>query len=48
MIRWFDFNDIWLAAEWGYFFDNFGGILVTADWFSRNAVVSGKASLIMK
>jgi 2-methylcitrate dehydratase len=37
MIRWLDFNDTWLAAEWGHPSDNLGGILATADWISRNA-----------
>ena len=45
MIRWLDFNDTWLAAEWGHPSDNLGGILATADWLSRNAVASGKAPL---
>src|SRR5215470_3858122 len=36
MIRWLDFNDTWLAAEWGHPSDNLGGILATADWISRN------------
>ncbi len=48
MIRWLDFNDTWLAAEWGHPSDNLGGILATADWLSRNAVASGKAPLTMK
>ena len=42
MIRWLDFNDTWLAAEWGHPSDNLGGILATADWLSRNAVAAGK------
>jgi 2-methylcitrate dehydratase len=41
MIRWLDFNDTWLAAEWGHPSDNLGGILATADWLSRTAVASG-------
>lgn len=45
MIRWLDFNDNWLAAEWGHPSDNLGGILATADWLSRNAAASGKAPL---
>ena len=45
MIRWLDFNDTWLAAEWGHPSDNLGGILATADWLSRNAVASGRAPL---
>src|SRR5256714_12965750 len=36
MIRWLDFNDTWLAAEWGHPSDNLGGILAVADWLSRN------------
>jgi len=48
MIRWLDFNDTWLAAEWGHPSDNLGGILATADWLSRNAVASGKKPLVMK
>jgi 2-methylcitrate dehydratase len=35
MIRWLDFNDTWLAAEWGHPSDNLGGILATADWLAR-------------
>jgi 2-methylcitrate dehydratase len=45
MIRWLDFNDTWLAAEWGHPSDNLGGILATADWVSRTAVAAGKAPL---
>src|ERR1700744_3522390 len=48
MIRWLDFNDTWLAAEWGHPSDNLGGILATADWLSRNAVAAGHAPLTMK
>src|SRR5216683_7096356 len=44
-IRWLDFNDTWLAAEWGHPSDNLGGILATADWLSRNAVAVGKNPL---
>jgi len=47
MIRWLDFNDTWLAAEWGHPSDNLGGILATADWLSRNAIAAGKAPLTM-
>jgi 2-methylcitrate dehydratase len=36
MIRWLDFNDTWLAAEWGHPSDNLGGILAVCDWLSRN------------
>jgi len=37
MIRWLDFNDAWLAAEWGHPSDNLGGILAAADYMSRAA-----------
>jgi 2-methylcitrate dehydratase len=48
MIRWLDFNDTWLAAEWGHPSDNLGGILAVADWVSRNAVAAGRLPLLMK
>ncbi len=48
MIRWLDFNDTWLAAEWGHPSDNLGGILATADYLSRVAVAQGKPPLTMK
>ncbi len=48
MIRWLDFNDTWLAAEWGHPSDNLGGILATADWLSRTALAEGKAPLTMR
>ena len=48
MIRWLDFNDTWLAAEWGHPSDNLGGILMAADWFSRSAVAAGRAPLLMR
>ncbi|MFA7624663.1 MAG: bifunctional 2-methylcitrate dehydratase/aconitate hydratase [Pusillimonas sp.] len=48
MIRWLDFNDTWLAAEWGHPSDNLGGILATADWLSRTAVAAGKKPLLMR
>jgi 2-methylcitrate dehydratase len=48
MIRWLDFNDTWLAAEWGHPSDNLGGILMTADWLSRNAVAAGRAPLTVQ
>ena len=38
LIRWLDFNDTWLAAEWGHPSDNLGGILAVADWVSRNSL----------
>ena len=48
MIRWLDFNDTWLAAEWGHPSDNLGGILAVADWLSCTAVAAGKAPLAMR
>ena len=48
MIRWLDFNDTWLAAEWGHPSDNLGGILASADYISRKNVSEGKAPLLMK
>ncbi|MGN6422473.1 MAG: bifunctional 2-methylcitrate dehydratase/aconitate hydratase [Asticcacaulis sp.] len=48
MIRWLDFNDTWLAAEWGHPSDNLGGILAVADWMSRTAVANGKPPLLMR
>jgi len=48
MIRWLDFNDTWLAAEWGHPSDNLGGILATADWLSRNAVAVGRQPLTVQ
>jgi 2-methylcitrate dehydratase len=47
MIRWLDFNDTWLAAEWGHPSDNLGGILSVADWLSRNAAAES-ARLTMR
>ncbi len=48
MIRWLDFNDTWLAAEWGHPSDNLGGILAVADYLSRLASMEGKDPLTMK
>ncbi|QHW00122.1 bifunctional 2-methylcitrate dehydratase/aconitate hydratase [Spirosoma endbachense] len=48
LIRWLDFNDTWLAAEWGHPSDNLGGILAVADWLSRMAIANGKPPLAMK
>jgi len=42
MIRWLDFNDTWLAAEWGHPSDNLGAILAVADYQARLAVMSGR------
>jgi 2-methylcitrate dehydratase len=48
MIRWLDFNDTWLAAEWGHPSDNLGGILATADWLSRSGLAAGRPPLLMR
>jgi len=48
MIRWLDFNDTWLAAEWSHPSDNLGGILAVADYLSRQNRAAGKESLTMK
>ena len=48
MVRWLDFNDTWLAAEWGHPSDNLGGILAVADWLSRDNISKGKAPLTMR
>ena len=48
IIRWLDFNDTWLAAEWGHPSDNLGGILAVADWLSRTAVAAGRPPLTMR
>src|SRR5690625_1325141 len=45
MVRWLDFNDTWLAAEWGHPSDNLGAILAVADYRSRAAVARGKEPL---
>ena len=47
MIRWLDFNDTWLAAEWGHPSDNLGAILAVADWLSRSAT-SGRQRPLMR
>ena len=47
MIRWLDYNDTWLAAEWGHPSDNLGGILATADWLSRSPA-GGRPPLPMR
>jgi 2-methylcitrate dehydratase len=48
MVRWLDFNDTWLAAEWGHPSDNLGGILATADWGSRAKVARGESPLLVR
>ncbi|HWO76128.1 MAG TPA: bifunctional 2-methylcitrate dehydratase/aconitate hydratase [Bacillus sp. (in: firmicutes)] len=46
-IRWLDYNDTWLAAEWGHPSDNLGGILAAADYLSRKRIAEGKEPLTM-
>ena len=48
IIRWLDFNDTWLAAEWGHPSDNLGGILAVADFLSRKNLAEGKPSLTVR
>jgi 2-methylcitrate dehydratase len=48
MVRWLDFNDTWLAAEWGHPSDNLGGILAIADYRGRRAAREGRAGLTMR
>jgi 2-methylcitrate dehydratase len=48
MIRWLDFNDTWLAAEWGHPSDNLGGILAAADWHSRRQLAQDLPPLGMR
>ncbi len=47
MVRWLDFNDTWLAAEWGHPSDNLGAILGLSDYLSRKAATEGRAPLTM-
>lgn len=47
MIRWLDFNDTWLAAEWGHPSDNLGAILAVADYVSRSNEAQGKPAIRM-
>lgn len=48
MVRWLDFNDTWLAAEWGHPSDNLGAILAVTDYLSRKRLQEGKAPLVIK
>ncbi len=48
MIRWLDYNDTWLAAEWGHPSDNLGGILMVADWLARQQRLRGTPVLTMR
>ena len=47
MIRWLDYNDTWLAAEWGHPSDNLGAILAVADYVSRQNISQGKSAICM-
>lgn len=48
MIRWLDYNDTWLAAEWGHPSDNLGGILAVADYISRVNIAVGREALTVQ
>src|SRR5690554_7289431 len=48
IIRWLDYNDTWLAAEWGHPSDNLGGILAVADHLSQQRVANGLSPLTMR
>jgi 2-methylcitrate dehydratase len=48
MVRWLDYNDTWLAAEWGHPSDNLGGILAVADYVGRRAAGEGRAGPSMR
>ncbi|MDN6322441.1 MAG: 2-methylcitrate dehydratase [Halomonas sp.] len=48
IIRWLDYNDTWLAAEWGHPSDNLGAILAVADHLSQRRVAQGEAPLTMR
>lgn len=48
LVRWLDFNDTWLAAEWGHPSDNLGAILALADYLSRKNLAEKKAPLLVK
>ncbi|MEX1197021.1 MAG: 2-methylcitrate dehydratase [Pseudohongiellaceae bacterium] len=48
IIRWLDYNDTWLAAEWGHPSDNMGGILAVADHLSQRNIAAGREPLLMR
>src|SRR5438132_8630704 len=48
MIRWLDFTDTWLAAEWGHPSDNLGAILAVADYMSRKAMREGGKQVLVR
>ena len=47
IVRWLDYNDTWLAAEWGHPSDNLGAILAVADFISQQNIAAGKEPLSM-
>src|SRR6201984_2563653 len=48
MVRWLDFNDTWLAAEWGHPSDNVGGLLAVADYLSRKRISDDERPVTMR
>lgn len=48
LVRWLDFNDTWLAAEWGHPSDNWGAVLALGDYLSRKAVAEGKQPMTIE
>jgi 2-methylcitrate dehydratase len=48
LVRWLDFNDTWLAAEWGHPSDNLGAILAVADYISRKRLAKGESPFLIK
>ncbi|MBP9721862.1 MAG: bifunctional 2-methylcitrate dehydratase/aconitate hydratase [Gammaproteobacteria bacterium] len=48
LIRWLDYNDTWLAKEWGHPSDNFGGILAVADFLARQQLSKNKPCFTVK
>lgn len=48
LVRWLDFNDTWLAAEWGHPSDNWGAVLALGDYLSRKAIAAGRPPLSME
>src|SRR5215213_10027884 len=48
LVRWLDYNDTWLAAEWGHPSDNLGAILARADYLARKSVMEGEKPLAVR
>jgi 2-methylcitrate dehydratase len=48
LIRWLDYNDTWLAAEWGHPSDNLGAILAVADYQAQQRLLQKKEPLRMR